>query len=118
MDKNLEKLRKKKAALLTKKQELAKEEAKLRSKTAETKTKKRNGQIHVLGLFLNHYLRIIEKKDSEAVEAWEKNGMKFFTRDVDKKRFKEAMELIKKDLPLGTLEEIPAQYQEESSSDE
>ena len=67
MDKNLEKLRKKKADLLLKKQALAAEQAKLRSKISETKTKKRNGQLHVLGLFLNHYLRTLNQKDSSIV---------------------------------------------------
>ena len=65
----------------------------------------------MLGLYLDRFLR-----SAKNIDDWEKTGMEFFTRDVDRKRFTEAMELIKKGLPLGTLEEIPVNYEESSES--
>lgn len=114
MARDLERLEKKKAELQARKEALKAEEAKLKAAVRDQRNKARNGQLHCLGLVIDSVMR---EADPEQMTRnfIEEYGQAFFTRPVDKKRFAEAIRLIRAGLPLGTLPDVPDSYQEGAS---
>lgn len=115
MDRNLEKLERKKAELQAKKNALKAEEQKLKSAVKDHRNKARNGQLHVLGLVIDHVMRHADP-DHTTRDFLHKYGRQYFTRPIDKARFEEAFRLIQDGLALGTLPNVPDSYQEQESS--